>query len=86
MKTRVGVAELKARFSEYLRLVRRGSPVTVLDRDTPVARLVPVEARESPLQIRRAREGSRVGSVALPPALALPEDIVELLKEERGNR
>jgi prevent-host-death family protein len=86
VKTRVGVAELKARFSEYLRLVRRGSAVTVLDRDTPVARLVPMEARESLLQIRHSAEGSRVGSVTLPPALALPEDIVELLKEERGNR
>lgn len=86
MKTRVGVAELKARFSEYLRLVRRGGSVTVLDRDTPVAQLMPVEARESRLQIRPSAAGSRVGNVTLPPPLALREDIVELLNEERGHR
>ena len=40
---RVGIAELKSRLSEYLRVVRRGGAVTVFDRDTPVARLVPVD-------------------------------------------
>ena len=37
----VGIAELKARLSEHLRAVRKGRTVTVLDRDTPVARIVP---------------------------------------------
>jgi prevent-host-death family protein len=35
------VAELKARLSEYLRVVRGGQTVTVLDRQTPIARIVP---------------------------------------------
>jgi antitoxin (DNA-binding transcriptional repressor) of toxin-antitoxin stability system len=30
------IAELKARLSEYLRSVRRGETVTILDRDTPL--------------------------------------------------
>ena len=31
------------RLSEYLRAVRGGRVVTVLDRDTPIARITPVE-------------------------------------------
>ena len=34
---KVGVAALKARLSEYLREVRRGRTVIVVDRDTPIA-------------------------------------------------
>ena len=33
----VRIAELKARLSEYLRAVRRGETIAVLDRETPVA-------------------------------------------------
>ena len=86
MKARVGVAELKSRLSEYLRQVRRGATVTVLDRDTPVARLVPVDRAGSRLQVRSPAPGSRIASVRLPPALALPVDVVDLLKEERSER
>lgn len=38
----VAVADLKARLSEYLRMVKGGAEVTVTDRGRPVARLMPV--------------------------------------------
>jgi prevent-host-death family protein len=38
----IRVAELKARLSEQLRSVKRGETITVLERDTPVARIVPM--------------------------------------------
>lgn len=41
--TTAGVAELKARLSEYLARARAGEEVLVTDRGRPVARLVPVE-------------------------------------------
>lgn len=73
MKT-VRIADLKARLSEHIRTVRSGRSVTVLDRDTPVAQLVPIET--STLEIRQAtrrpkdlppspRRGSRTDSLAL---------------------
>lgn len=40
--TTVRIAALKARLSEHLRSVRQGRTLTVLDRDTPIARIVPV--------------------------------------------
>jgi prevent-host-death family protein len=36
------ISELRDRLSDYLRRVRRGETIIVLDRDTPVARLEPV--------------------------------------------
>jgi prevent-host-death family protein len=79
----VRIAELKARLSEHLRYVRRGHVLTVLDRETPVARLVPVEAPTG-LVIRRPL-GARasVADVPLPPALRLAVDPVALLLEDR---
>ncbi|RPJ81831.1 MAG: hypothetical protein EHM13_09860 [Acidobacteria bacterium] len=38
---RAGTAELKNNLSRYLSYVRAGGEVVVLDRDTPVARLLP---------------------------------------------
>ena len=46
-------ADLKPHLSAHLRKVRRGQTLTVLDRETPVARIVPVDA-EVPLQVRGA--------------------------------
>ena len=40
----VNVAELKNRLSHYLRLVRRGEPILVRDRDRVIARIEPAGA------------------------------------------
>jgi antitoxin (DNA-binding transcriptional repressor) of toxin-antitoxin stability system len=75
---------LKSRLSEHLRRVRRGSSITVLDRDTPVARLVPYEDNGVSLTVREpARDAPRLCDVPLPPPLDLHHDAVELLLEER---
>lgn len=82
--TTVGIADLKARLSHYLRGVRRGDEVLVLDRDTPVARIVPYSSSGRELTIREPRAGAAApGKVVLPPPLGLKRDVVELLLEER---
>jgi prevent-host-death family protein len=83
----VRIAELRARLSEYLRAVRRGETITVLDRETPVAQIVPV--RESTaLRIRKPAPGAPpLNRVPLPKPAKLPIDVVDLLLEERrGHR
>jgi prevent-host-death family protein len=83
MNKRARVAELKARLSAYLRVVKRGGVVEVYDRDTPVARLVPY-ARSEPMVVReRGRKYGRLADVPLPPPVALDRDVVELLLEDR---
>jgi prevent-host-death family protein len=82
MNDRVGVAELKAKLSEYLRRVRRGETITVLDRDTEIARILPL-AGADPLSVRSPERVLRIQDVPLPPPLELEVDVLELLREER---
>src|SRR5436309_6317094 len=83
----VRIADLKARLSEYLRAVRRGETIAVLDRDTPVAQIVPIRGRLA-LRVRRPAPGTPPPNrVRLPKPAKLNLDIVDLLLEERqGHR
>jgi prevent-host-death family protein len=78
----VRIADLKARLSEHLRSVRNGDTVTVLDRDTPVARIVPYTTQ--PLELRKARR--RLRDLKLLPKPAKRTDSVALLLEDRRRR
>lgn len=80
---RIGVAELKARLSEHLRIVKRGGEVTVYDRSEPIARLVPY-ASSGPLTVREPLAVYRyLGDIPLPPPAKLDVDAVEFLLEDR---
>src|SRR5207245_11598937 len=83
----VRIAELKSRLSEHLRKVRAGRTITVLDRDTPIARIVPY-GEGTPLVVRSPVLGApKLQRVPLPPVLRVRGDVVSLLLEERqGNR
>ena len=83
----VRVADLKSRLSEHLRKARAGRTVTVLDRSTPIARIVPYEEQSSSVTVRSPLPGApSLKQVSLPP-LRLRRDIVALLLEERqGER
>jgi len=78
----VRIADLKARLSEHLRAVRNGATLTVLDRHTPVARIVPFAAQ--PLEIRKAQR--RVRDLKLPPKPGRRTDSVAVLLEDRRRR
>ena len=81
----VRIAELKARLSEYLRAVRRGETIAVLDRETPVAQIVPVRDRTA-LRIRKPALGTPPPNrVPLPKPLKANIDVVQLLLEERQS-
>jgi len=80
----VRIAELKARLSEYLRQVRRGNPLLVMDRETPVARIMPYDPGSDVLVIRRpAPDAPALQDVVIPPRIRLRRDAVQLLLEER---
>ena len=79
----VGIANLKSRLSEYLRAVRRGESITVLDRQTPVAQIVPVREQFT-LRVRMPAPGTPPPNrVPLPKPARLNVDVVQLLLEER---
>jgi antitoxin (DNA-binding transcriptional repressor) of toxin-antitoxin stability system len=80
----VGIAELKSKLSEHLRKVRAGRSLTILDRKTPIARLVPWRPGVADLRMRRpAANAPKLQRVPLPPPLELRGDVVDLLMDER---
>jgi prevent-host-death family protein len=83
----VRIAELKARLSEYLRSVRSGETIAVLDRDTPVAQIVPIRD-QTMLRVRKpGAEAKPLQRIARPGPSKLRIDVVRLLMEERqGHR
>ena len=65
----VKIADLKNNLSRHLTRVRRGNTVTILDRDTPIARIVPFHQSEtvrgaSPVADDRVAELVRSGVLA----------------------
>jgi prevent-host-death family protein len=81
----VRIAELKARLSEYLRAVRRGETIAVLDRETRVAEIVPVRAPNA-LRIRKPAAGAPPPNrVPLPKPSTSTIDVVQVLLETRQS-
>lgn len=78
----VGIADLKARLSEHLRAVRRGRTITVLDRNVPVARIVPFGVE--PIEVRRATR--RPSDLPVPKGPAAQTDSLAVLLEDRRRR
>jgi prevent-host-death family protein len=96
MKT-ASVTELKAQLAHYLRMVRRGTEVQVLERGVPIARLVgiqPASGRDTERIERLAKSGVlRRGSGELewvleqPPFATAPDaDLAEALATDREDR
>jgi prevent-host-death family protein len=77
----VQIAEFKAKLSQYLHNVRRGHPLTLLNRDTPVARVVPYPGDSGRLLVRRPSRN--VKDVHLPPPLRRRVDSLDALLKER---
>jgi len=79
------ISELKARLSAFLDAVRRGETVTVLDRKTPIARIVPFDDPADGFRVHAASEPPEaIGEVEGVEPKG-PVDVLELLAESRGE-
>lgn len=95
--TRVSISELKAQLSKYIREVKRGGEVQILDRGEPVAMLVALpsssertagdERLERLVRAGVIRPGAGDGRaiLAMPP-LKLDVDLRKAVDEEREDR
>lgn len=93
MKRTTSVVQLKARLSEYLRIVKAGHEVVITERGVPVARVVPLDEteRKSTRRARLARAGLlKAGRGKLPkwflqaPA-GEPSGVLDALLAERRD-
>jgi antitoxin (DNA-binding transcriptional repressor) of toxin-antitoxin stability system len=83
----VRVADLKGHLSEHLRTVRRGHSLTVMDRDTPIAQILPYRTGPASLLVRQPEPGAgKPKDFRLPKALRLHRDVVALLLADRNER
>ena len=83
---RAKVSELKAKLSAYLRSVRNGETVLVMDRTTPIAKLVPIEHPGDDVVILGPSGPTPALKKLKPVRLRKKVDIVELLRESRDQR
>ncbi len=90
------VTDVKNRFSHYLRLVKKGESIQILDRTVPVARLESMAgkpvATDGALD-RLVQEGvvtpaktNRTADLLKRPLVPCKVDVVKVLLEERGDR
>jgi prevent-host-death family protein len=75
----VGVRDLKARLSEYLRQVKQGQIIVVTDHGKPIGRLLPAEQTFED----RIRILQEIGAVAWNGQILEPRDPVAI---NRGDR
>jgi prevent-host-death family protein len=87
--TAVGIAQLKARLSEYLAHVKAGEEIVVTDHGRTVAKIVPATDADERLRELERQGLVRIGTMKLPPGFLddpLPESsasVLEALIEER---
>jgi prevent-host-death family protein len=87
-KSSANVATFKAHLGEYLRVVKNGGEVIVMDRQTPVARLIPYQEKELfKLEMIQAEEPFQgLKELYGKPMKGLKIDSLKALLEERGER
>jgi prevent-host-death family protein len=90
MKPNVGIAELKAHLSVYVRAAQKGREIIIQDRNTPVAKLLPIGPPSRTLRVipatRSMAEVERMLDAAAKKPL-VPKDVLEkaLQDNKRDN-
>lgn len=82
----VNIAVLKAKLSFYLSRVKQGNEVLVMDRNTPIARMIPSSGGPRALVITEAVKSPRALKYLKIRPLKEKTDVVGLLREERDRR
>lgn len=82
----VKISEFKARLAKYIRLVKGGEELEILDRGNPVARVTMASGR-SKLEIQPPQKPSE-GLAKLSSKISTPfsGEVMDLLTEERRRR
>ena len=88
MKSKVGIAELKAHLSEYVRAAQKGKEVVIKDRETEVAKIVPIRERSLAFRVIPASRPSKgIDDMAgFRPTGVTPEQIERIFAETRADR
>ncbi len=93
---RATISELKSRLSAYLKKVRAGETILILDRNQPIAKLEPVSAKDDPAghleelvrtgALRRATKRISTKWLRAEPPASRKSIVDTLLEERREGR
>jgi antitoxin (DNA-binding transcriptional repressor) of toxin-antitoxin stability system len=77
------ISTFKAHISEELQKVRKGATLMILDRETPVAEVVPVRGKQVPhLELREPTSPYTIPRLKVP----IVADPLDALLEDRAKR
>lgn len=79
------IAQFKAELSKYLKYVRKGEEVIILDRTTPLARVLPFKQEDDFVLEEAVESAHKLFSIKVEPIPGLKSSL-EFLREERGDR
>ena len=82
----VNIAVLKAKLSFYLSQVKQGNEILVMDRNTPVARMLPSVGRTRGLVVIKAKKRPASLKTLKFHPVKRRTNSAELLREERDRR
>ncbi len=96
MMKRVSVSDLKNRLSEFLRLVKKGETIEILERNVPIARIEGVKARSRGTEdyiedltrrgiLSRPRGEPDLSFLDRPP-IPCDVDVAQIVSEDREER
>lgn len=84
MSSEVGIRELRADFSAWIRRVRDGEEVVVTDRGKPVARIVPASGHrklDELIAAGKVTPAKRLRREPLPPPIETEGTVSDLVKD-----
>lgn len=85
MLRKAKIADFKSKLSAYLKQVRQGGEVVIMDRYTPVARVVPISPERKKLSVRVPSIAGGFKNFRFK-TVPLNVDVVKLLREEREDK
>lgn len=83
---KANISKLKAELSKYLRFVRQGEEVLILDRDQAVAKIVPVASQDELHIIEPKVDLKAVIESMKPRDFTETDDILDILAADREDR
>ncbi len=84
----VNIASFKAQLGKFLGRVRKGEEIVILDRKTPVARLIPY-AEKLPVKVavrRPLEDPASLSRLSFQPLKKKSVDTLKVLLEDRTSR
>ena len=89
MQKEIGIRELKARLSSYLRQVRTGETIIITDRGRPIGRIVPImQSTHDQLEVLRSAglidwNGETISQIDPVAQITGKKTVAEILIEDR---